>query len=72
MSSLIKLPSSNCANVIMSPVFSLDDVSYGVYVTAGHIAIASAYGRDEYHSALTKISSKRTSYNEINFLVLGT
>ena len=34
-------PSSNCVNVIILPVFSLEDVSQGVYVTAGCIAIAS-------------------------------
>ena len=59
-------------NVITSPVFSLDDVAYGVYVTAGRIATASAYGRDEYDSALTKLSSNLTSYDKITFLVLGT
>ena len=70
--SLNKFPSSKCANVIMSPVCYLDDVAYGVYVTAGRIAIASAYGRDEYDSALTKITSNRRSFDEITFLVLGT
>ena len=44
----------------------------GVYVTAGRIAIASAYGRDEYDSALKKLLSNITSYDEINFLVRGT
>ena len=38
----------------MSPVFPLEDVVYGVYVTAGRIAIASAYGRDVYDNALEK------------------
>ena len=70
--SLNKSPYSNCENVITSPVCSLDDVAYGVYVTAGRIAIASAYGRDVYDSALTKLSSNFTSYDEITFLVLGT
>ena len=69
--SLIKFPSSNCANVITSPVCYLDDVAYGVYVTAGRIAIASAYGRDVYDSALEKLLSNITTYDEINFLVLG-
>ena len=69
---LNKFPSSNCADVITSPVCSLDDVAYGAYVTVGGIAIASAYGRDEYDSALTKLSSNFTSYDEITFLVLGT
>ena len=56
----------------MSPVCSLDDVAYGVYVTSGRIAIASAYGREVYDSALEKLLSNLTSYNEITFLVLGT
>ena len=43
-----KFPSSNYANVITSPVCYLEDVTYGVYVTSGRIAIASAYGRDVY------------------------
>ena len=34
-------PYSNCANVIISPVFFLEDVAYGVYVTARRIDIAS-------------------------------
>ena len=42
-----------------------------MYVTAGRIAIASVYGRDEYESALTTLSSNFTSYDEITFLVLG-
>ena len=58
--------------VIMSPVFSLEDVAYGVYVTAGRIAIASAYGRDVYDNALEKLSSNTTSYDDITFLLLGT
>ena len=36
-----KFPSSNCANVIISPVCYLKDVALGVYVTDGHITIAS-------------------------------
>ena len=34
------LPSSNCVNVVILPVYSLGDVAQGVYVTAGRIAIA--------------------------------
>ena len=34
-------PSSNCANVMISPVCSLEDVPYDVYVTAGLINISS-------------------------------
>ena len=70
--SLNEFPLSKCVKVITSPVFSLDDVAYGVYVTAGRIAIASAYGRDVYDSELEKLLSNITSYYEITFLVLGT
>ena len=34
-------PSSNCVNVITSPVFYFEDVAYGVYVTSGRISVAS-------------------------------
>ena len=64
--------SSNCANLITLPVCSLEDVAYRLYVTPGRIAIASAYGGDVYDIALTKISSKRMSYDKITFLVIGT
>ena len=67
--SVIKFPSSNCANLITSPVCYLKDVAYGVYVTVGRIVIASAYGRDVYDNALEKLSSNTTSYDEITFLV---
>ena len=65
-------PSSNCVNVITSSLCYLEDVIYGVYVTSGHIAIASEYGHDVYNNALEKLSSNTTSYDEIIFLVLGT
>ena len=45
-------PSSNYAKVITSPVCSFKDVTYGVYVTARRIAIASEYGCDVYANAL--------------------
>ena len=51
--------------------FSLEDVAYGVYVTAGRIAIASAYGCDVYDNALEKLLSNTTSYEKITFLLLG-
>ena len=35
-------------------------------------AIVSEYGRDVYDSALEKLLSNLTSYDEITFLVLGT
>ena len=65
-------PSSNCVNVITLPVYSFEDVAYGVYVTSGRIAIASEYGRDMYNNALEKLSSNTASYDDITFLVLGT
>ena len=65
--SLIKPPSSNCANVITSPDYSFKDAAYGVYVTAGRIAIASEDGRDVYDNALEKLSSNTTSYDDIVF-----
>ena len=40
-----------------------------MYVTAGRIAVASAYGRDVYDNALEKLSSNTTSYDEITFLL---
>ena len=52
--SVIKFFSSNCAKIITSPICSLEDVAYGVYVTVERISIASAYGRDMYDNALKK------------------
>ena len=63
---------SNCVNVITLPVCYLEDIAYGVYVTAGRIAIASEYGRDVYDNALEKLSSNTTSYEDIIFFVLDT
>ena len=54
-------PSSNCANVITSPVFSFEYVAYGVYVTAGRITITSEYGRDVYDNALE--NSRETQHH---------
>ena len=34
-------PYSECANMIIPPVCSLEDVAQGVYATAGRITIAS-------------------------------
>ena len=42
------------------------------YVADGHIAIASEYGHDIYATALEKLSSNTTSYEDIIFLFLGT
>ena len=55
-----KLTSSNCANVIIFPVFSLEDAAQGIYDTSGSISTASAYGCDVYANALEKILSKTT------------
>ena len=51
-----KLPSSNCANVIIFPVYSFEDVAYGVYTTDIFIAITSEYGDDIYTNGLEKLS----------------
>ena len=51
---------------------SLEDVAYGVYVTAGHITIAFEKGRDVNDKALEKPLSNTTSYEDITFIVLGT
>ena len=59
-----KPPSSNCANVNISPVCYFEDVAYGMYNTSGRIAIASEYGCDVYTKALGKLSSKITSYED--------
>ena len=69
--SVNKFPSSKCVNVITFPVCYLEDVVYGVYVTARPIAAASEYGRDVYDNALETLTSKTTSYDKITFLVLG-
>ena len=58
-------------NVITLPVCSLENVAYGVYVTSGRIAVASAYGHDVYDNVLEKLLSNTTSYEDITFLVLG-
>ena len=34
-----KFPSSNCADVIISPVFCFEDVTYGISDTSGRITI---------------------------------
>ena len=47
------------------PVCSFEDVPYGVYVTAKHIAIASEWGRGVYSNALEMFSSNTTSYEDI-------
>ena len=65
-------PSSNCANVITFTDCYFEDVAYGVYVTAGRIAISSELCHDVYDNALEKIYSKTTSYEDIIFLVLST
>ena len=58
--------------MIISPVYLLEDVAQGVYVTSGRIDIASEQGCEIYANTLEKLSSKTTSYEDIIFLVLGT
>ena len=58
--------------MIILPVFSLEDIAYGVYDTAVIIAIASEYGCDVYDNVLEKLSSKTASYEDIIFLVTVT
>ena len=53
--------------MIISPVCSFEDVSYGIYDTVGLIAIASEYGCDVYANMLEKLSSKTTSYEDTIF-----
>ena len=43
---------SNCAYVIISSVCFFENVAYGMYNTAGCIAIYSVYGCDAYTNAL--------------------
>ena len=69
---MINPPSSNCTNVIISPVVSFEDLAQGMYNTAGRIAIAYALGCDVHANVLEKLSSKTTSYEDIIFLVFGT
>ena len=51
-----KFTSSNCANMIIPPVNYFEDLAYGMYDTAGRIAIASEYGYGMYSNSLEKIS----------------
>ena len=66
-----KPSSSNCANVIISSVYSFEYLAQGIYDTDGRIDIASEYGRDIYANALEFLSSKTTSYKNIIFFVCG-
>ena len=65
-------PSSNCVNVIISPVCSFEEVTYRVYVTSGRIAITYEEGYDVYANALEKLFPNTTLYKDIIFIVLGT
>ena len=47
-----KYPSTNYAKVMMSTVFSWDDVVCGIYETTVHIENSSEYGNDMYSNAL--------------------
>ena len=54
------------------PVFSLDDVAYGINETAGCIVSASEYGRYIYANALENALSNTASCEENIYHVLGT
>ena len=66
-----KPPSSKCAKVIMLPVYSWDDVVYGIYKTYGFIVSESEYGLDVYANTIENILSNTTSREETIFCVLG-
>ena len=57
-------------NVIILPVFSFEDVAYGIYYTSVRIAIAYEYGCDVYSKALEKVSPKMT-LSKIRSFVCG-
>ena len=59
-----KIPSSNSANVNIPSVYSVEDGSYGMYDTAGHISIESEDGCGVYVNALKKLSLKTTMYED--------
>ena len=46
-------------NVIISSVFPLEDVTYGIYDTSSRISIAYTYGCDVYANALEKSHQKQ-------------
>ena len=64
--------SENCAKVIISPVFSWDDVSYEIYENYGRITSDSGFRRDVYANALENHSSNTMSCEETILRVLGT
>ena len=57
-------------DIIISLVFSLEDVAQGVYVTAGPISIASEYGCDVYTNVLEKLSLKKHHMKILSYLYL--
>ena len=65
-----KFPSSNYVNVIIFPVCSFEDVEYGMYNTAGLIAIVFEYGHDEYAKSLEK-SRQKKYYTKLRSCVCG-
>ena len=67
-----KFPSSNCANGIIFPFCSFEDVAQVMYDTAERIPIAYAKVCDVYDNKLEKLLSKTTSYENIILFVLGT
>ena len=67
-----KPPSSNYAEVIISPVFSWDDVAYERYQTADCVASAFEYVCDMYYNALGFPPPNTTSCDKNIFCVVGT
>ena len=69
---LDKLPPSNCSKVIMFPVFTWENVTYGMYETDGCIKSDSEYRHEVYANALENVLSNKTSCEETIFCVIGT
>ena len=60
--------SSNCSKVIISPVFSWDDVAYRMYNTNGRVPSAYEYEHEVYANALENVLSNTTSFEEPCFV----
>ena len=60
--------SSNCAKVIIFPVFSCDDSEYRIHKTDVCVASASEYGHDMFANAIENSSLITTSCEETIFV----
>ena len=56
----------------MFPVFTWENVTYGMYETDGCIKSDSEYGHEVYANALENVLSYTTSCEETIFCVIGT